>query len=415
MAGNEKSTAGKNLSRILVDGYTNLHQRATEGAFCIWIAINVPGEVFEGFENVVYAVPESHAALCASKGIGVTMCEKAERIGYSMDLCSYARIDIGNFSDGSKDSPTFGLPKPDLIVSNNNNCSLLSKWFDIHHRQWDVPHFIMDIPFCYEPQQEKDREYIITQIKDLVRLVENLSGQSFEIDRFKKAAQHTYRGTIHWKRFLKTAEHRPSPVTAFDSFVHMAPFLVLRGLPALEEHYALLADEAEADLKTGKFPVPEETYRLFWDNIAPWHQLRKMSNRLKQLNVNIVGATYTSCVGAVEGLFDLYNWDERDPFDYFARMMNAYMCPHGMTLRLESMKKAIKTLSIDGVVFASNRSCKPFSITQLDQQKRVSEYFGIPAIMLEVDHADARKYSEENAFMRIEALLENIDAKRGQR
>ena len=128
-----------------------------------------------------------------------------------------------------------------------------------------------------------------------------------------------------------------------------------------------------------------------------------------------MGATYTSCVGAVEGLFDLYNWDERDPFDYFARMMNAYMCPHGMTLRLESMKKAIKTLSIDGVVFASNRSCKPFSITQLDQQKRVSEYFGIPAIMLEVDHADARKYSEENAFMRIEALLENIDAKRGQR
>jgi hypothetical protein len=33
--------------------------------------------------------------------------------------------------------------------------------------------------------------------------------------------------------------------------------------------------------------------------------------------------------------------------------------------------------------------------------------------MIDVDHADERKYSEEAAFTRLEALLETIDAKRG--
>ena len=101
-------------------------------------------------------------------------CEKAERLGYSTDLCSYARIDIGTAFDGGKDSPTFGLPKPNLLVSNNNNCSLLVKWFDVYHRDWGVPHFVLDVPFCYEKQSREDMDYIVSQLQDLIRTIERL-------------------------------------------------------------------------------------------------------------------------------------------------------------------------------------------------------------------------------------------------
>ncbi len=63
-------------------------------------------------------------------------------------------------------------------------------------------------------------------------------------------------------------------------------------------------------------------------------------------------------------------------------------------------------------MFASNRSCKPYSVTQMDQQKFMSEHLGIPAVMIDVDHADVRKYSKESSYTRLEALLEMIDAKR---
>ena len=412
MAGFEKSGAGGHLSRIMADCYMDLHTRAASGAFVVWIAINVPAELFLGFDNVVYGVPESHAAVNAAKGVGALQCEKAERIGYSMDLCSYARIDIGCVSDGGKDSPTFGLPKPHLLVSDNNNCSLLVKWFDVHHREMGVPHFIIDVPFCYVPQKKKDLAYIVAQFRDLIKTIEELSGQRFDMEKVRAAMAHTAAGLSEWKRFLRFAQHRPSGITAFDSFVQMAPFLTLRGTPQFAEHYRILADETEERVKAGVFPVPNEKYRLFWDSIAPWHQLRKMSARLAQLDANIVAATYTACIGTVEGSFAPYPYAGDDPVTYLARTQNAYICPHGMTLRSRAMAGAIEEIGIDGVVYASNRSCKPYSVTQMDQMKQMTSRFGLPATMIEVDHADVRKYSSETVFTRIEALLETIDAHR---
>jgi benzoyl-CoA reductase/2-hydroxyglutaryl-CoA dehydratase subunit BcrC/BadD/HgdB len=329
-----------------------------------------------------------------------------------MDLCAYARIDIGSVSDGGKDSPTFGLPKPDLLVSDNNNCSLLVKWFDVHHRRMGIPHFVIDVPFCYEPQKEKDRKYIIRQFNDLIRTIEKMSGQKFDMDKAIAAVSNTSDGIAHWKRFLSLARHQPSGITAFDSFVQMAPFLVARGIPRFVDHYKLLAEETEQRVGQGKFPVPDEKYRLFWDNIAPWHQLRKMSSGLAKFGANIVGATYTSCIGTVEGSFELFAYDGGDPLEYCARTQNCYMCPHGMKLRGKSMQAVVEALNIDGIVFASNRSCKPYSVTQLDQQRLMTDQFGVPSVMIDVDHADARKYSEKSTFTRLEALLEQIEAKR---
>lgn len=411
MGKTEKTESGKSLSRLIRKAYVDLHTRAAEGAFVVWVAINVPVELFSGFENVVYAVPESHAALNAGKGIGAQQCEKAENLGYSMDLCSYARIDIGSDSDMGKDSPTMGLPRPDLLVSDNNNCSLLVKWFDVHHREKGVPHLVLDVPFCYEPQKEKDLNYIVTQFQNLINTIENLSGQKYDPEKTKAALKHTAGGISHWKRFLSFAGHSPSGITAFDSFVQMAPFLVVRGTPEFEDHYMALAKETEERVRQGIFPVPDEKYRLFWDNIAPWHQLRKMSSRLKEFGANIIGASYTSCIGAVEGTYQMQPYDD-DPLRYLARTQNCYICPYGLDLRQKAMSSAIRELEIDGVVFASNRSCKPYSICQMDQQRYIRNTLGIPAVMIDVDHADVRKYDEEKAFLNIQALLEQIDNQR---
>ena len=414
-SGHQKSAAGKRLSKIMFDDYMNLHQKAGEGAFVIWMAIVVPAELFSGFDNVVYAVPESHAAMSAGKGVGPLQCEKAERMGYSMDLCSYARIDLGTAFDGGKDSPTMGLPKPHLIVSNNNNCSLLVKWFDVYHRIWGVPHIILDVPFCYQPQNVRDLDYIVSQYRGLIRTIESMSGQTFNIDRVREALGHTREALANWKRFLKTAASRPAALTVFDSFVQMAPFLTSRGTKALADHYRLLADEAEENVASGIFPVPQERYRLLWDNIAPWHQLSKMSSRLASLNANLIAASYTYCMGSLEGEFDLYEYDGGDPLTYLARTQNFSVCPHGLTLRFKAMRHAIENLGIDGVIFASNRSCKVYSLMQMDMLKRVTSELDVPAVMIDVDHADLRKYSEEQSFTRIEALLEVIEAKAANR
>jgi benzoyl-CoA reductase/2-hydroxyglutaryl-CoA dehydratase subunit BcrC/BadD/HgdB len=412
MSRHKKTKAGQHLSKILKKSYVDLHRKADSGAFVVWVAIVVPVELFAGFDNVVFAIPESHAATSAAKGAGTTQCEKAENLGFSMDLCSYARIDIGTHFDEGKDSPVRGLPHPDLLISNNNNCSLLVKWFDVYHREKGVPHFMLDVPFCYSPQKEKDFNYILGQYHDLIKIIQNMTGQLFDIERVKKAVNFTAEGIKHWKRFLSYAAHRPSGISAFDSFVHMVPYLTLRGTREFVDHYKLIADEAEQRVTNGVYPVPHEKYRLLWDGIAPWHQLENMFLRLSELGANIICSPYTLCMGTREGTFKRYEYDHQNPLAYLARTQNNSWCPYGLDLRIRAISEAVENMGIDGIVFASNRSCKVYSIMQLDQQRHFSSNQNIPAVMIDIDHADVRKYSEANAFLRIEALLEKIDATR---
>jgi len=412
MSTRTKSNAEKNLTRIMFEQYQADHQAASKGSFVVWVAIIVPIELLKGFDLVV-AVPENHAAMCAAKGIGADESRKAERLGYSMDLCSYARIDLGTVYDQGRGSPIKGLPKPDLLISDNNNCSHLVKWFDVHHRQMGVPHFVLDVPFCYGPQQEKDRRYIAGQYRDLIHTIEQLTGQRFDLRKAREALRHTSEAVGHWKRFLGLAAHRPSGITAFETFIHMAPYITsLRGTPELVEHYRILADEGRERLARAAFPVPHERHRLLWDGIAPWHQLRSMSSRLAGLGANVIYAPYTSCLGAVEGGVDQVPYDGSDPVEFLARTQNFSICPYGLDLRFRAMSEMIERFGVDAVIFASNRSCKVYSIMQMDLKRMISERFGIPTVMIEIDHADVRMYDESQAFRQIETMLEMGSASR---
>ena len=50
-------------------------------------------------------------------------------------------------------------------------------------------------------------------------------------------------------------------------------------------------------------------------------------------------------------------------------------------------------------------------LVQMDLMRRITAR-GVPATMIDLDHADARHYDEAGAFLRLEALLEGIDAGR---
>ncbi|HMF34479.1 MAG TPA: 2-hydroxyacyl-CoA dehydratase family protein, partial [Candidatus Lokiarchaeia archaeon] len=363
---------------------------------------------------VVVAVPENHAATCGAKKVGAQQAQKAEDAGYSMDLCSYARIDIGTAFDSGRGSPSNGLPKPDLLISCTNNCSLLSKWFDVHHRELGVPHIVLDVPFCYGPQQEKDLNYILTQYQDLIAKLEDITGQQYDPAKVQEAWRYSVESYQQWQRFLDTAAHRPAGITAFDTFLHMAPALTFyRGTPTIVEHFKLLAEEAEAKIANGNVPVPNERYRLLWDNIAPWHQLRRISSWLAERDANLIAATYTSCIGRLEGGVDWQTSPDADPLSELARAQNFSVCPYGLELRYNSLAALVNRLQPDGIIFSSNRSCKPYSLMQMDLQRRVEAELGLPAVMIDCDMADERFYNEAQAFLRIEALLERIDSQRG--
>jgi len=70
------------------------------------------------------------------------------------------------------------------------------------------------------------------------------------------------------------------------------------------------------------------------------------------------------------------------------------------------MKRLIKEFDLDGVLFHSDRSCKPYSLGQEDQRAILFDELHVPGLIMEADHNDARVFSEEQVANGINAFAE---------
>ena len=66
----------------------------------------------------------------------------------------------------------------------------------------------------------------------------------------------------------------------------------------------------------------------------------------------------------------------------------------------------VRRFQVDGIVFHSNRSCKPYSLGQYELRRIVGERTGVPGLILEADMCDTRVYADEPIKTRIQAFME---------
>ena len=151
----------KQMKKIMTDYYIEAKTAAQTGKKVAWITSGGPVEPLIAMD-VIPVYPENHGAMIGAAKMGVDLCEKAEALGYSRDLCSYARSDIGCAPiDGG---PIGGLPRPDMLICCNNICGTVLKWYEVQARYYDVPLFILDTPFCHTEFSDAAKNYVRSQI-----------------------------------------------------------------------------------------------------------------------------------------------------------------------------------------------------------------------------------------------------------
>src|SRR5660398_182202 len=129
------------------------------------------------------------------------------------------------------------------------------------------------------------------------------------------------------------------------------------GTPEFVEHLRLLRDEVKDRVERGFAAVPEERYRLLWDNLPPWYDLRLFSDLAKQ-GANFVIDTYTQAWGPRY----MGEIDTVDPLRSLAGYMGSGFLNVQVEKRYELLEELVDLYDVDGVVFHSDRSCKPFSL-----------------------------------------------------
>lgn len=395
----------KKMRDIMTTYYIEAKTARENGKKVAWITSGGPVEPLHVMD-VIPIYPENHAAMVGATKMGGDLCAKAENMGYCSDICSYARSDIACATVNG--GPIGGLPAPDFLVCCNNICGTVLKWYEVQARYFGVPLFVFDTPISHTTFPEEARRYVESQVFEYITFLEGVCGKKFDYDRMLEVGRLSLEGQRLWRAVLDTPMSKPSPMNAFDAFFHLALIVTLRGTQTAVDYYQGLLEEMRARAENKIGVVPNEKYRLLWDNLPIWHRMSWLAKKFAAHDACLVADTYTTAwVGSLQYL---------DENDFLKSMVEGYSRIYlniGVDQMLAVVKQMIKKYDVDGIVMHSNRSCKPYSLGQYDILRAVQKEFGLPTLMIESDMVDERTFSESQVETRIDAFMELIKQKKG--
>ena len=336
-----------------------------------WSASIFPQEIAETLGlNVLY--PENHAAGIAARHQADPFLQECEGpLGYSNDLCAYAKLNLAYAAvlngESEVELPDGGrMVKPDFLLLTNNICNQLTKWYENLARQMDIPVFFIDT--CYNPSDyvtETRVRYVRAQIDQLIKDLCAFTGKTWDEERFKEIRQ----------RCLVCNRGKTSTTAIMEQ----------------------LNAEMEENIRLGKstFPVEEE-FRVSWDGIACWPYLSHNLRTLKKYGINMVASSYGKAWAI-----------EYDDLDGMARAY-CFASTNGdnATTMIGRRLEALKRFDCEGTIYHVNRSCKVMDCQMMEVQRQLSEQAGVPFTSFDGDQADYRNYSEAQFETRIQGLVE---------
>lgn len=398
----EKLTSKELLTKLTQKHYADAINAKKEGRLVAWSTSIAPQEFCEtmGIE-VLY--PENHAAAIGAKGGAIPLLQHSEGNGYSLDLCSYARINLGYME--TQDCCFENIPLPDLIICCNNICNTLIKWYENISKELNIPMIMIDVPYNYEYEVTQARvDYIRGQFDVAIAQLENICGRPFDYQRFEEVMKISSEAAKTWKHAMDKAALLPSPLNGFNIFNYMALIVCMRGKRESIELFKTVAEELDELAKNGQSQFPgKEQYRIMWEGIACWPYLSHNFKTLKEYGINMVGSTYP---GAWTLLYDA------NDLDGMARAYAGVMNNTNLEKQVDLRTTIIEECKCDGAIYHMNRSCKLMDFMQYELQRQVYMKTGVPYVMFDGDQTDPRNFAKAQFETRIQALVEMMADRR---
>ena len=370
-----------------------------------WCTSVGPAELLRALGFRVF-FPENHAAMLGATRTAARAMSRSHALGYSQEICSYLTSDIGAWLEGTTPlTSAHGLsrvPRPSVLVYNTNQCREVKDWFSWYGRALNVPVVGIHSPGELDALQPESVDFVAAQLQRLCREIAPLAPLPFDLDAFKERMALSRDASRLWMRCLKTAAHRPAPWTFFDHTIHMAPIVVLRGTSQAVEYYRSLAEELEGLAASGQGAVPGETFRVYWDGMPIWGQLRPLSQLFAGLKTALVASTYCNS-------WILDDQDPDDPWKSTARAYLSIFICRSEAFKQEYITRTAREFHASGLIFHDSRTCPHNTNSRFGMPRRIFDETGVPVLVLEGDLNDPRCFSYEESRVRIEVFLEQLE------
>ncbi|MEE8496833.1 MAG: benzoyl-CoA reductase subunit B [Xanthomonadales bacterium] len=381
----------------------------------------VPGNLNELIMcfDMLNNLPEINAINNGMRKKSGAMIMQAEKMGYSEDVCTYVKADIGSMSKGNIAPNGKPMPPPDLLLLSYTGCFTFMKWFELLRHEYGCETAMLHVPYKGDGVVTQNmRDYVVKQIKDVViPALEKVSGVKFDIDRLRENLRHSAKAEDDFVWVLESAKHKPSPIDAyFGGVYYIGPiFTAFRGTQKAVDYYQALRKEIEQRIAEGKGPITpdgdmkEERYRLVVEGPPNWTNFREFWKMFYEDGAVVVASTYTK----VGGVYDLgFRHDPDNPIETLADYCLGCYTNRNLTQRVDMLVKYIDEYQADGLLTNSIKSCNSFSAGQLLMMQEVEKRTGKPGAFIETDLVDPRYFSAANVKNRLESYFQMIEQKR---
>jgi len=405
-SGIKKIAATRTMRKLMADHFYELDRAAKEGAPKIaWCTSVGPAELLRAMGFLVY-FPENHGAMLGATRMATETIPAANAIGYSPEICSYLTSDIGAYLQGRTPlSEAYegieSIPKPDVLVYNTNQCRDVQDWLAWYGEHWSRP--VVGVE-CYAGVGEVTDVHvagIAGQLEAMVPQLEEVGGEKFDIDRLRETVRLSRECSDLWKEVLETATAKPAPLTFFDSTIHMAPAVVMRGTQSAIDYYRELLPELKTRIADGTAAVEGEQHRLYWEGMPIWGRLRDLATQFLELRTTVAASTYAN-----SWIFTALEAD--DPFRSMARAYTELFIVRSDPYKEKYIEEMVEKFSLDGVVFHDAKTCPSNTNCRYGMPQRLQQRLGLPTITIPGDLNDLRCYSDEQARTQIEAFVEQL-------
>jgi benzoyl-CoA reductase subunit B len=406
--------------RLFAEWFQELGQAAADDRCAGYVFVmGSLAEVLRSF-GLPVTFPEINSLQTAVKKVSHEYLATAEDYGYSPDICGYVKADVAVQLQSGR-HPMGRIPKPALAVL-TNACNTYIKWAEIWERLHGCPVFTLDVPMSRSAERtgvraaaelEPDRRYVEQQVRELIALCEQVTGQRFDVDRLREVLRVTNEMTRSYRRLLELNRSHPA---VFDALVEGTVYLgvanALRGTEEGARYFAEVVEEMEEKAKLGLGAIPSERHRLIFVGVPCYPIFRRFFEMFAEWGGVFVSSTYLWF--AAGGMNLGFEYDLARPIESLAEgvLLGVRSAVDSMIFHDRALLEAIDAFAADGVVYHPVKSCRTVSTGLADSRRVVLQSRDVQCLYLESDMMDRRVVTEAQLKNRIDAFFEGLDSRK---
>jgi benzoyl-CoA reductase/2-hydroxyglutaryl-CoA dehydratase subunit BcrC/BadD/HgdB len=180
-----------------------------------------------------------------------------ENAGYPGDICTLPKTTLGMVLDGV-------FPPPKAIITSNSPCDGGMSSYLPMEQETGAPTFRLDFPWdVYTPRAQ---EYCQKEIWRMIRFLEDMTGQTLDMDRLKKVCEKRNETLEMTYDLWDMMSEKPSPIGGDVLFLSHSSYYGAPGTEMTRKVISNVVDAAKTMREKGIGPIEEEKYRaILWN------------------------------------------------------------------------------------------------------------------------------------------------------